>query len=380
MTYDIPTIGDLELIDHQECIALASYCTRLTRHLTKETMSQGKLGKALDLAESYAARPFRRDSGTRLGDRHTAPAGWMEAKNSILTIEESTGILSPAERAVVHLVRAVSHAADADEVPWLSGNSVPFDMEEETIDKALGKMRAEAEQAYAAAMDALATSRFRGHGTDKDHRATTKHFSTESARRAYRLLIEHGLGGPTPPHFFSVYTDSTAPVLKALRRFSDELATLIARDPDALDQLEWRDLERMLAHVFERLGFDVELTRAAKDGGRDLLLTCEMGMTDKTYLVEVKHWREKRVGRSDIRHLVRVCAEERRAVGVFLTSYGYLGSALEVLSEVDSMDIKLGDRATVVGLCRTYTRAESGLWSRVTTLPELVFDKVEWVA
>ena len=60
---------------------------------------------------------------------------------------------------------------------------------------------------------------------------------------------------PLPPHFFAVYQDSAGLVLQAVRDLSNELASLVARDPRALDRIEWRDLERMLALVFERLGF-----------------------------------------------------------------------------------------------------------------------------
>ena len=65
----------------------------------------------------------------------------------------------------------------------------------------------------------------------------------------------------------------------------------IAKNPKALDSLEWRDLERLLAETFEGIGFSVTLTPSSKDGGKDIIIQHEMEGKIKSYIVEVKHWR-----------------------------------------------------------------------------------------
>lgn len=45
-----------------------------------------------------------------------------------------------------------------------------------------------------------------------------------------------------------------------IRSISHEFARLVSETPDALDRLEWRDLERMMARVMEGLGFECEFT------------------------------------------------------------------------------------------------------------------------
>ena len=59
----------------------------------------------------------------------------------------------------------------------------------------------------------------------------------------------------------------------------------IARDPAALWSIEWRDLERVLREVLEKLGFSTHLTRPGKDGGYDLEVSCLESGERKTYLV-----------------------------------------------------------------------------------------------
>jgi hypothetical protein len=46
----------------------------------------------------------------------------------------------------------------------------------------------------------------------------------------------------------------------------------LAENPEQLDTVEWRDLERIMRETFEGLGFDTFLTRSTKDGSFDLQL------------------------------------------------------------------------------------------------------------
>lgn len=76
--------------------------------------------------------------------------------------------------------------------------------------------------------------------------------------------------------------------------FSRALALALARSPEALADVEWRDLERVLAEVCNGLGFRTTLTRHAKDGGFDLEVEADGGR----YLIEVKHWSAPKWSRS----------------------------------------------------------------------------------
>ena len=42
-----------------------------------------------------------------------------------------------------------------------------------------------------------------------------------------------------------------------IRSISHDFAKAVADDPEMLDHLEWRDLERMMAYLLGGLGFDV---------------------------------------------------------------------------------------------------------------------------
>jgi hypothetical protein len=161
--------------------------------------------------------------------------------------------------------------------------------------------------------------------------------------------------------------------LSAIADLSRRLARFIAEDPRALWEIEWRDLERVLAAVFDGLGFTVELTPGSKDKGKDLVLACRIGWKSFTYVVEVKHWRSgKPVGLQPVTDFIKVVAREERDGGLFVSSSGY-AAEVTALTRVDREKVKLGDHTKIVALCRTYRMRESGIWLDPQVLPEILF-------
>ncbi len=161
-----------------------------------------------------------------------------------------------------------------------------------------------------------------------------------------------------------------------VRAVSEEMARIVARDPRALDHLEWRDLERMMTVVLQGLGFDAELTPGSKDGGKDIILRLAGPDGTRTYVVELKHWRSgKGVGLKAVREFVGVVARERHESGLFLSTNGYTSALSEALTEVERSKVRLGGEDKVVSLCRTYVKSGPQLWrpGDPDRLPEMLF-------
>ena len=153
------------------------------------------------------------------------------------------------------------------------------------------------------------------------------------------------------------------------------LAGEISRNPSCLNAVEWRDLERILREVFERLGFDTQLTRPGKDGGFDLRLTCVENGTRLTFLVEVKHWivHSKKPGRPVISALFDIVVSASDVTtGLLLSSSGFTTNVLRGRSEVEQQRVRLGDREKIVSLCQSYVECSTGLWKPAAGLPEIL--------
>lgn len=164
-------------------------------------------------------------------------------------------------------------------------------------------------------------------------------------------------------------------VIQAITDLSRFLAKIIANNPQELINMEWRDIERMLASVFEGLGFKVELTPSSKDGGKDIILEFTILGTSHSYLVEVKHWRSKqKVGQGYISDFINVIANEKRQGGLYLSTYGYSNDAFEALTEIEKSHFYAGDEQKIISLCKTFVKAETGLWSAPSLLTDVIIE------
>ena len=166
-------------------------------------------------------------------------------------------------------------------------------------------------------------------------------------------------------------------VAQAVAAVAREFARAVAENPGELDHLEWRDVERMLAAVLGDLGFEAELTPPAKDGGKDIILRLRDQQSDRTYAVEVKHWRSgHHVGQSKIIDFVEVVAREGYDAGLFLATHGYTQDAFAALSEIQRTLVRFGAEDKVLALCRTFVKAERGLWTPPSddALAQLLFE------
>ncbi|PRP71004.1 endonuclease [Chromobacterium amazonense] len=159
------------------------------------------------------------------------------------------------------------------------------------------------------------------------------------------------------------------------REMSRKLISLIVQDPRNLDEIEWREMERLLAEVFEGLGFEVQLTPGSKDGGKDIVLTCQVASKEHTYYVEVKHWRSRqRVGTGAISEFLNIIVNEQISGGLYLSTYGFCSNAIESLTEVQRQTLRFGTESKISALCKSYVKATSGIWSPEMVLPDILYD------
>jgi hypothetical protein len=159
-----------------------------------------------------------------------------------------------------------------------------------------------------------------------------------------------------------------------LRTAAKLLARLIAESPDQIDEIEWRDLERVLAEVFEAIGFQVTLTPPSKDGGKDLILHCIVSNAAHSYAVEVKHWRSgQKVGGSAMKKFIRVIVSEGHRAGLILATYGVMRRSIEAIVEEERHLIRVGEKEKIVSLCRLYQQAQGGHVFSSELLPNLLF-------
>lgn len=168
--------------------------------------------------------------------------------------------------------------------------------------------------------------------------------------------------------------DFDSEILIIVRNTIDKFCRAIAQNPLALNALEWRDIERIVAETLETIGFNVELTRSTKDGGKDIIVSFTVNKNKFKYYIEVKHWREGgKPGDKHIKSFIQVNARDETNGGIFISTSGYTNSIYTRLAEFSTQQIKLGDKRKIISLCQEYVLRKDGVWEYSSILPETLF-------
>lgn len=166
------------------------------------------------------------------------------------------------------------------------------------------------------------------------------------------------------------------PIENILRECGDKLIRQIANEAKCLDEIEWRDLERIMAQVFEEIGFKVILMAGSKDGGKDIVLFClssdridgVFGL--KKYYVELKHWRSgKAVSEKPIQKLLEISAKEEATGAALFSTSGFASQISE--KGIDTRKMRLQDIVAIRKLCQFYIASKTGDLQTTKTLEEI---------
>lgn len=165
-------------------------------------------------------------------------------------------------------------------------------------------------------------------------------------------------------HF--VYEKTIHEIIKETSR---QLAKMLAQKPEEFMNIEWRDLERIIATVFSDFGYDAELTPSAKDGGKDVIVWYK----GESYIIEIKHWNDKnKVGEHYISDFLQVIIRENRKSGLYLSSSGYTANAFETLSKIERTRFRYGDKTSMLSLLKMYERVNSGIYVPINDLEDII--------
>lgn len=128
---------------------------------------------------------------------------------------------------------------------------------------------------------------------------------------------------------------------------SSILQRLFARKVQ-IDDLNWREFERLVSELLEQDGYEVELLRGTKDGGVDVVAVKDMGTAGffKTVWQAKKKDLKNKVGLSIVRELADTRSEFKASKGMIVTSTYLTRGALArierdkyILGKVDRDDL-----------------------------------------
>lgn len=126
----------------------------------------------------------------------------------------------------------------------------------------------------------------------------------------------------------------------------------------SIDNLTWRQFEKLIASLLEKDGYEVELMQGTKDGGVDVIAVMDLGPSGffKTLWQAKKNNIKNKVGISIVRELADTRQEFGASKGIIVTSSYLTKGALQrierdkyILGKVDRDDLNAWVKKTLLG-------------------------------
>ncbi|MGE6380855.1 Restriction endonuclease [Shewanella baltica] len=138
-----------------------------------------------------------------------------------------------------------------------------------------------------------------------------------------------------------------------------ELVLALKAEPDLLTDLEPRQFEEVTAEIFRNKGFEVELTKRTRDGGKDVIAfhKDKLGIRTK-YIIECKHYSDtNKVGVDIVRALYGVKNSRSGGnVGIIVTTSTFTSEARKFIENeaTTNLDLTLADKEQLLEWLKGY--------------------------
>ncbi|HWR50753.1 MAG TPA: restriction endonuclease [Bryobacteraceae bacterium] len=147
-----------------------------------------------------------------------------------------------------------------------------------------------------------------------------------SPAEAAQLLGEFTAGGIYGPDGTLIQpgTDAHGRVSAELVVASEQVLKHLDARPEEIFHLDGRQFEELVAELLTRQGFEVRLTPATRDGGKDLYALKKTGLGTVLYVAECKKYApHRRVGIEVVQRLYGVVQAEKLTGGLVVTTSGF---------------------------------------------------------
>lgn len=131
----------------------------------------------------------------------------------------------------------------------------------------------------------------------------------------------------------------------ALSPINDVVLKYLSQNPEEIYRLTSREFEKVMAEIYNKLGYKVKLTKATRDGGKDIIIRKPDILGDYIYYVECKKYAvDKPVGVGIVRMLGGVINMDKVNGGIIATTSYFAQDAKDLIMDKNlGFQIKLHD-------------------------------------
>ena len=127
-----------------------------------------------------------------------------------------------------------------------------------------------------------------------------------------------------------------------VHNIDDEVKKYFKKHPHKLYDLNPRKFEELIASILKDLGFDVELTKTTRDGGRDIIASIRNAVTNFLAYVECKRFAaDNKVGVGIIRKVAGVHYTRKPSKSIIVTTSYFTKDAIKEAESLENqLDLK----------------------------------------
>lgn len=131
-----------------------------------------------------------------------------------------------------------------------------------------------------------------------------------------------------------VITDDS-PII-TIKPANDKVFSYLAEHPNELYNLTSREFEEFMAQLYNKLGYNTELTKATRDGGKDIILRKPDILGDMVFYVECKQYKiQNKVGIDIIQRFAGIIEMDKVNGGIIATTSFFSPDAEKWILEKD---------------------------------------------
>jgi hypothetical protein len=139
-----------------------------------------------------------------------------------------------------------------------------------------------------------------------------------------------------------------------LTEINKELIAYLAKHPEYMRQLHPRKFEELITEIIRSKGYDVTITPAIKDGGKDIIAIYKTPFGHQMFIVECKRYKEEnKVGVEIVRALHGVTQAEKFNQAILVTTSTFTKGAIEFVKPL-KFQLELKDYNDVTEWCKQY--------------------------
>lgn len=117
----------------------------------------------------------------------------------------------------------------------------------------------------------------------------------------------------------------------------EEVKKYFKKHPEHLYEMSPRKFEELIASILKDLGFDVELTKATKDGGRDIIARLKNSVMNFLAYVECKRYApDNKIDVGIVREVVGVHYLDKPSQSIIVTTSFFTKDAQEVAKSIEN--------------------------------------------